>query len=127
MSVQTILLDFSIDAGRISDDVARKELVQLMEKSLTEYFPKIKLLFETTTSDGHLVLFAENQMVFLNVRLFSHGIITVNIEYFKGENEQQLLSFDVSKSGSRSFIVCETNSILINVRYVRTGNWHLKL
>lgn len=105
MSVQTVLLDFSIESSRISDEVARKELIKLLEKSLLDYFPQIHLLYETTTTDGQLCLFAENQTVFLNVRLFNHGIITINIEYFKGEKEKQLLSFDVSKTIFNIFIL----------------------
>lgn len=97
MSVQTVLLDFSIEPSRISDEVSLKELVKLLEQALTEYFPAIKLCFETTTSDGCLCLLSEKQTVFLNARFFNHGIITINIEYFKSDNEQQRLSFDVSK------------------------------
>lgn len=97
MSAQAILLDLSIEPSRISDEVAQKDVVQLLEKGLLEYFPKLKLIFETTTSDGHLCLFSENQTIFLHARFFNHGIITVNIEYFKGETEQPIITFDVSE------------------------------
>lgn len=96
MSVQTVLLDFSIEPSRISDEVSRKDLVKLLEKGLNEFFPRIKLIFEVSTTDGYLCLFTENQTVFFNVRLFNHGIITVNVEYFKSDTELQILSFDVS-------------------------------
>lgn len=97
MSAQTILLDLSIEPSRISDEVAKKEVIQLLEKGLSEYFPKLKLIFETSTADGHLCLFSENQTILLNARFFNHGIITVNIEYFKADTEQPTITFDVSK------------------------------
>lgn len=96
MSVQTILLDFSIEPSRISDAESRKDLVKLLENGLTEHFPQLKLCYELTTADGCLVLFTENQSLFFHVRLFNHGIITINAEYFKLDTEQQLISFDVS-------------------------------
>lgn len=96
MPVHTILLDFSIEASRISDAVSRKDLVKLLENGLIEHFPQLKLCYELTTADGCLALFTENQSLFFHVRLFNHGIITINAEYFKSDAEQQRISFDVS-------------------------------
>lgn len=96
MSVQTILLDFSIEPSRISDDESRKNIVKLLENGLTEHFPQLKLCYELTTADGSLVLFTENQLLYFHVRLFNHGIITVNVEYFKSDATTQIISFDVS-------------------------------
>lgn len=96
MAVQTILLDFSIEPSRISDDESRKDLVKVLENGLTEHFPQLKLCYELTTADGCLVLFSENQSLYFHVRLFNHGIITINAEYFKPDAEAQIISFDVS-------------------------------
>lgn len=96
MAAQTVLLDFSIDSSRISDEVAQKDLVKLLEKGLLEYFPQIKLIFETSTSDGHLCVFSQNDTIYLNIRLFNHGIVTINIEFFKDDAEQPHVNFDVS-------------------------------
>lgn len=96
MSAQTILLDFSIEASRIEDELSLKEVAKKLEKGLMEYFPKLKLIFETSTTDGYYYLYSENQTILLNARFFTHGLITLNIEYFKGEQDQPILSFDVS-------------------------------
>ena len=96
MSVQTVLLDFSIEPSRIEDEASRKDLVKLLEQGLSEYFPNLKMIYEVITADGYLCLFSDKQTVFFNTRLFNHGIITINVEYFKAENEQQKLTFDVS-------------------------------
>lgn len=96
MSAQTILLGLSIEPNRISDKRQRKDAVNLLVNGLLEFFPQLKLIFETSTSDGHLCVFSQNDVIFLNVRFFNHGIIAINIEYFKDDVEQPLVTFDVS-------------------------------
>lgn len=95
MSAQTVLLDLTIEPSRISDAVGQKDVVKLLEKGLLEYFPQIKLIFETSTSDGHLCVFSQHNTIFLNARFFNHGIITINIEYYKDDAEQTFVTFDV--------------------------------
>lgn len=96
MSAQTFLLDLSIDPNRIGDSVAQKDTAKILEKGLLEYFPQAKLVFETSTSDGHLCVFSQNDTIYVHTRFFNHGIITINIEFFKDDSDQELVSFDVS-------------------------------
>lgn len=96
MSVQTVLLDFSIEPDRLSDGISQKEILKQLQQTLSKYFPDIVLIFETSVSDGHLSIFSEKSTVLLNIRLFNQGIITINIEYFKGDCDHQRLTFDVS-------------------------------
>lgn len=118
MAVQTILLDFSIEPSRISDDESRKDLVKVLENGLTEHFPQLKLCYELTTADGCLVLFSENQSLYFHVRLFSHGIITINAEYFKTDAEPQIISFDVGTCHSICQIARDKfYRILMNLTY----------
>ncbi|XP_031620615.1 spermine synthase isoform X2 [Contarinia nasturtii] len=97
MTAQTVLLDFSIDPSRIGDKVGLKDTVKLLEKGLLEFFPQLKLIFETSTSDGHLCVFSQNDAIFLNARFFNHGIIAINIEYFKDNVEQPFVTFDLTR------------------------------
>ncbi|XP_031632928.1 spermine synthase-like [Contarinia nasturtii] len=97
MSAQTILVGLSIDPNRISDQFRRKDAVKLLEKGLLNFFPQLKLIFETNTSDGYLCVFSQNDTIFLNVRFFNHGIIAINIEYFKNDIEQPLVTFDLTR------------------------------
>lgn len=106
MAAQTVLLDFSIDSSRISDEVAQKDVVKLLEKGLLEFFPQIKLIFETSTSDGHLCVFSQNDTVYVNARFFNHGIITINIEFFKADAEPPIVNFDVSRMSSLKMLLC---------------------
>lgn len=94
--MQTVLLDFSVEPSRIGDDGSRKELLKQLQQTLVKHFPEMILIFETTTNDGYLSIYSEQNTVLLNVRLFHQGIITINIEYYKAESDHQRLSFDVS-------------------------------
>lgn len=98
MSVQTVLLDFSIDPVRITDEIASKDLVKLIKQGLDKYFENLKFVYDLKTDDGYLCLYTNKNLVLIQIRFFNHGIITINIEYFKGENERQVLSFEVSSS-----------------------------
>lgn len=105
MSAETVLLDLTIDPSRIGDEVAQKDVVKLLEKGLLEYFPQLKLVFETSTFDGHLCIFSHLDSVYVHARFFNNGIVTINIEFFKGDNEQPLVSFDVSIILSIDFLL----------------------
>lgn len=96
MSVQTVLLDFTIDPNRISDEITRKDLLKLIKDSLEKYFANLNFVYEVQTGDGYLCVLSEKNSTFVNIRFFNHGIITINIEYFKAEHEPQRLTFDVS-------------------------------
>lgn len=103
MSAETVLLDLAIDSSRISDSTGQKDVMKLLEQGLLEFFPQLKLCYETSTSDGHLAVFSQNDTIFLHLRFFNHGIITINIEFFKSDSEQSLVSFDVSTRTSIQF------------------------
>lgn len=96
MSVQTVLLDFTIDPHRIGDEIGRKDLLKIIKVALEKYFANLKFTYDVLTDDGYLVLLSDKNLTFINIRFFNHGIITINIEYFKAEHEQQHFSFDVS-------------------------------
>lgn len=96
MSVQTILLDFSIDPHRIADELSRKDLLRHIRTALEKYFAQLKFVFDVQTDDGYLCVFSDQNVTFINVRFFNHGLITLNVEFFKGEFEAARFSFDVS-------------------------------
>uniref|UniRef100_A0A336MET6 CSON000359 protein n=1 Tax=Culicoides sonorensis TaxID=179676 RepID=A0A336MET6_CULSO len=93
MSVQTVLLDFSIEPVRVNSDVECKIVVKSIIESLKKYFADPVLIFETTCGDGFMSLFKEGNTV-ITVRCFQQGLITLNIEYFKKDLEEGKISFD---------------------------------
>uniref|UniRef100_A0A336MEA3 CSON000359 protein n=1 Tax=Culicoides sonorensis TaxID=179676 RepID=A0A336MEA3_CULSO len=97
MSVQTVLLDFSIEPVRVNSDVECKIVVKSIIESLKKYFADPVLIFETTCGDGFMSLFKEGNTV-ITVRCFQQGLITLNIEYFKKDLEEGKISFDNIKN-----------------------------
>lgn len=96
MSVHTVLLDFSLDPSRVNTDVESKIVVKSILESLKKYFAEPVLIFETTCGDGYLALFKDGNTI-ISIRCFHHGLITLNIEYFKKDSEEGKISFDVSR------------------------------
>jgi len=95
MSVQTILLDFSIEPDRIGDDCARKTLLKQIKEILEKYFPQLKFAYDILTDDGYLVMYTETNGLTITVRFFHQGLIILNIEYYKIDCEPQRISFEV--------------------------------
>ncbi|XP_059619184.1 spermine synthase isoform X1 [Phlebotomus argentipes] len=99
MSVQTILLDFSIDPERLGDEVSRKEVRKRIEEALESYLPGLRFSYDMITEDGYFCVYMDKTGVVVSVRFFvSQGLITVNVEYFKANTEQPRVSLESIKS-----------------------------
>ncbi|XP_055702287.1 spermine synthase isoform X3 [Phlebotomus papatasi] len=99
MSVQTILLDFSIDPQRLGDEVSRKEVRKNIEEALESYLPNLRFVYDMITEDGYFGMYMDKAGVVVSVRFFvAPGLITINIEYFKENTEQPKVSLESIKS-----------------------------
>lgn len=96
MSVQTVLLDFSIDPARLGDESGQKTVFSLLETVLKDYVPGLILVADIKIDGGSLKLLTGKRGTSVTVRLFDRGLVTVNIEYYKEDNEEPLISFKVS-------------------------------
>lgn len=96
MSVQTVLIDFSIDAVRLADEIARKDLMKLVKAALDKFFTQLKFVCDVQTDDGCLSLFSDRNLTVIQVRIFNAGLVTINIEYYKREQDAPAFTFDVS-------------------------------
>ncbi|KAL0840052.1 hypothetical protein ABMA28_015375 [Loxostege sticticalis] len=97
MSVQTLLLDFSIDPARLGDESGQKSVFGQLETVLKEYIPSLILAADIKLDGGSLKLMTGKKGTSVSVRLFDRGLVTVNIEYYKEDNEEPLISFKKSK------------------------------
>ncbi|XP_031769364.1 spermine synthase [Galleria mellonella] len=93
MSVQTLLLDFSLDPARLGDESGQKTVFGQLETVLKDYIPNLILAAEVNIEGGSLKLLTGKRGTTVSVRLFDRGLITVNIEYFKEDNEEPIISF----------------------------------
>ena len=91
MSVNTILLDFSV----ISPEIGLKKEAEIFQ-ILSNYLPELNKTFSSPMIDGgYLTVCTATQGTFVTIRGFPQGLLTFNIEYYKRDSEDQLLNFQV--------------------------------
>lgn len=95
MSVHNILLDFSIEAARLEDENGQKDIFGQLETLLKEYIPNLILATDIKLEDGSLKLLTGNKGTTVSVRMFDRGFITLNIEFYKGGNEESVIDHKV--------------------------------
>lgn len=96
MSVNTVLLDFSIDPSRISDEVSRKTILTTIRENLVEkLFPSLLFVYDLHFDDGYMCILTEKDGVMVQIRFFNPGLITINIEYYLQDHQNPKINFDV--------------------------------
>lgn len=97
MAANTVLLDFSIEADRVIDELSRKDVMKVIKENLEKYFGNLNIIYDLNVVDGgYLSILNDNSGVIINVRFFNEGLITLNIEYYKNEADPPKISFEVS-------------------------------
>ncbi|CAH1402238.1 unnamed protein product [Nezara viridula] len=90
MAVNTILMDFSVKSSKLQND----QQEELLTKVLENYFPQLFKVHSRSIEDGgYIVLFTAHRGSFITARSFPQGLLTINIEYYKNESDEELISF----------------------------------
>ncbi|KAG5678229.1 hypothetical protein PVAND_007921 [Polypedilum vanderplanki] len=97
MAANSVLLDFSIEPSRIGDELSRKDIVKVFKENLEKYFGNLKIVYDMLIDDGYMCILSDNAGTIFTIRFFGEGLITVNIEYFKKENDSQRISFESTR------------------------------
>ncbi|XP_037298970.1 spermine synthase [Manduca sexta] len=92
MSVQTLLLDFSIDPARLGDENGQKSVFNQLQTVLKDFIPNLILAADIKLEGGCQKLLTGKKGCTVSVRMFDRGLITVNIEFYKEENEEPLIN-----------------------------------
>jgi hypothetical protein len=95
MAANSVLLDFSIEASRVTDELSRKDIVKVIKENVEKYFGNLKMVYDMLVDDGYLCILSDNSGVIFTLRFFNEGLITLNIEYFKKDSDPQKISFEV--------------------------------
>lgn len=98
MAVNTLLLDFSVDPAQVQNDNQSSAFLTKMENILRDYLTNLKLINNFSLEGSTIKLFTSDFGTITTLRVYTHGLITINIEYFKGDNQEPVLSFQVSCS-----------------------------
>jgi spermine synthase len=97
MVAHTVLLDFTVSANQILDLEKRANLKSNITNVLKEHLVGLKHLTESNIDGSLIVLFSGPKNSLITVRGYTEGLVTVNIEYYKPDDEEALLSFEVLK------------------------------
>lgn len=104
MSANSVLLDFSLDPTRINDEVSRKDIVKLCKEHLEKYISGLKIVYDMLTEDGYLCILNAPGAVITTIRFFNQGLITINIDYYRGECEAPKISFEQTRELENSLV-----------------------
>lgn len=97
MVAHTVLLDFTVSSSVIADMEKRSDLKSAIGNVLAEYFIGLKPLTESNIDGSLLVLYTGPRGSLITVRGYAEGLITLNIEYYKQDDQEALLTFELSK------------------------------
>lgn len=93
MAINTILLDLSVDPEKIAEKTALKLAI---ESVLAKFIAELKESYSTSFQGGGFLSGYTGVLdSFVTVRGFPRGLVAVNIEYYKDDDAEPLLTFEV--------------------------------
>lgn len=95
MALNTLLIDFSVDPAETRNETQVTTLASNIEKILRDYLSNLKLLNTFIIDGGIFKLYMSDFGATTNVRVFSNGLITINIDYYKEDKQEPLLTYEV--------------------------------
>ncbi|KAJ8916577.1 hypothetical protein NQ315_000221 [Exocentrus adspersus] len=97
MAVNTILFDFSVNPSLVKNESRLPVVATKVETVLREYLTSMKQVNSFDFSGSLVKTYTCDPGAVINLRVYNNGLITVNIDYFKGEKQEPLLSYDRSR------------------------------
>ncbi|XP_063975289.1 spermine synthase isoform X3 [Diachasmimorpha longicaudata] len=94
MVAHTVLLDFTVSSNVVCDTDKRSNLKSSIASVLRDHFDGLKTLTDSTIDNSFFVLYAGPRSSLITVRGYAEGLVTVNIEYYKQDDEEALMSLE---------------------------------
>ena len=104
MVAHTVLLDFTVSSSVIADMEKRSGLKSAIANVLAEHFTGLKPLTESNIDGSLLILYTGPRGSLITVRGYTEGLITLNIEYYKQDDQEALLTFEVCNKLDKQFV-----------------------
>ncbi|XP_034120729.1 spermine synthase isoform X2 [Drosophila guanche] len=99
MAAQTILFDFTLDSAKTADEKQRQEVAKILRNELEHVFPQLELVYSMDCiENGYFSVLHENKATIITCRIFQHGLLTVNVEYFLPAGKEPIMSFDTMRT-----------------------------
>lgn len=118
MSVNTILLDFTVDPSTVKNESQISTLLSNIENVLREYLTNLKKLTTVSLEADRVFLYSSDGSATINIRVSNTGLLTLNIEFLIGEAQEPLLSFEVIISRSSANECCLVCLLFYSIRNV---------
>ncbi|XP_065173052.1 spermine synthase isoform X1 [Atheta coriaria] len=100
MAVNTILIDFSVEETKLQEENYRDNVIKGVETVLINHLKELQPLYSTKLT-GNLASQASQVNIYQSIRgalvtlrIFNNGLVTVNIEYYKSNEEEAIISYD---------------------------------
>ncbi|KAJ8980823.1 hypothetical protein NQ317_000556 [Molorchus minor] len=104
MAVNTILLDFSVDPSTVKNESQLPILATNVENVLRDYLSNLKHVNSFNLNGGLVKIYTSDPGATINLRVYDNGLITVNIDYFKGEEQEPIVTLRAEQGTSRRLI-----------------------
>ncbi|XP_068149750.1 spermine synthase isoform X1 [Drosophila tropicalis] len=99
MAAQTILFDFTLDKDKTADAQQRQEVAKILRNELEHVFPQLELAYSMESEEnGYFSVLHENKDTIITCRIFQHGLLTVNVEYYLPDGKEPIISFDTIRT-----------------------------
>jgi len=98
MAVNTLLLDFSVSSSIVNSLDQRISILREVENIIRDYLPGLTQITELAIDDGYFRVYKCENGAIITSRIYKNGIITINIEYYRGEKEEPMLTYEKLKS-----------------------------
>lgn len=95
MAVNTLLLDFSVQPSDLKNEQDMSNATTKIENVLRDHLSNLKSVDQFSFDGGFFKLYTSDKGVITAVRVYNNGLITINIEYFKGDGEEGLFDYKV--------------------------------
>ncbi|CAH1381688.1 hypothetical protein MTP99_005634 [Tenebrio molitor] len=104
MSVNTILMDFSVDPSTVKNESQVSQVCSNIENVLREHLTSLKTLTTVPFDADTLKLYSFDGGVAATLRVFNTGLITLNIEFLKAEAQESHLTFERCRELDRDIV-----------------------
>ncbi|XP_016990123.1 spermine synthase isoform X2 [Drosophila rhopaloa] len=99
MAAQTILFDFTLDKDKTADEESRVKVAKILRNELEQVFPQLELAYSMESPEnGYFAVLHENKDTVITCRIFQHGLLTLNVEYFLPDGKEPSISFETMRT-----------------------------